>query len=79
MCYCIGVSHMKHPVITVLNRVEDIIEGWKKGVEEISNDIINNDLKEVNIQSEKLSKEIDLVDEEIKRFEDTLINLIDKK
>ena len=48
-------------------------------MEEISNDIINNQLKEVNIQSEKLSKEIDQVNEEIKRMEDTLKSLIDKK
>ena len=76
---CIGVSHINHPVNLVIKRVEDIKEGWKKGVEEISNDIINNDLKEVNIQSEKLSKEIDQVNEEIKRMEDTLMNLIEKK
>ena len=76
---CIGVSHINHAVKSVINRVEDIKEEWKKGVEEISNDIINNQLKEVNIQSEKLSKEIDHVNEEIKRLEDTLMNLIDKK
>ena len=76
---CIGVSHVNHPVNLVIKRVEDIKEGWKKGVEEISNDIINNQLKEVNIQSEKLSKEIDQVNEEIKRMEDTLKSLIDKK
>ena len=76
---CIGVSHINHAVKSVINRVEDIKEEWKKGVEEISNDIINNQLKEVNIQSEKLSKEIDQVNEEIKRMEDTLVNLIDKK
>ena len=63
----------------LIKRVEDFKEEWKKGVEEISNDIINNQLKEVNIQSEKLSKEIDQVNEEIKRMEDTLKNLIDKK
>ena len=48
-------------------------------MEEISNDIINNQLKEVNIQSEKLSKEIDQVNEEIKSLEDSLKNFIDKK
>ena len=76
---CIGVSHVNHPVNLVIKRVEDIKEGWKKGVDEISNDIINNQLKEVNIQSEKLSKGIDQVNEEIKRLEDTLMNLIEKK
>ena len=76
---CIGDFHFNHPVASVIKRVEDIKEEWKKGVEEISNDIINNQLKEVNIQSEKLSKEIDQVNEEIKRLEDTLVNLIDKK
>ena len=76
---CIGVSHINHAVKSVINRVDDIKEEWKKGVEEISNDIINNQLKEVNIQSEKLSKGIDQVNEEIKRMEDTLKNLIDKK
>ena len=76
---CIGDFHFNHPVASVIKRVEDIKEGWKKGVEEISNDIINNQLKEVNIQSEKLSKGIDQVNEEIKRMEDTLKNLIDKK
>ena len=76
---CIADFHSNHPVKTVIKRVEDTKEEWKKGVEEISNDIINNDLKEVNIQSEKLSKEIDQVNEEIKSLEDTLKNLIDKK
>ena len=76
---CIGDHHLKHSVITVIKRVEDIKVEWKKGVEEISNDIINNGFKEVNIQSEKLSKEIDQVNEEIKSLEDTLKNLIDKK
>ena len=80
VCFdCISDFHFHHPVASVIKRVEDIKEEWKKGVEEISNDIINNDLKEVNIQSEKLSKEIDQVNEEIKRLEDTLMNLIDKK
>ena len=74
---CIGVSHINHPVKSVINRRYQ--EGWKKEMEEISNDIINNDLKEVNIQSEKLSKEIDQVNEEIKSLEDTLKNLIEKK
>jgi hypothetical protein len=32
----------------------------------------------VNIQSEKLSKEIDQVNEEIKRLEDTLMNVAAK-
>ena len=76
---CIGDFHFNHPVASRIKRVEDIKEEWKKGVEEISNDIINNQLKEVNIQSEKLSKEIDQVNEEIKSLEDTLMNLIDKK
>ena len=76
---CIGDFHNNHTIKSVIKRVEDIKEEWKKGVEEISNDIINNQLKEVNFQSEKLSKEIDQVNEEIKRLEDTLVNLIDKK
>ena len=76
---CIDCFHNNHSTKSVIKRVEDIKEGWKKGVEEISNDIINNQLKEMNIQSEKLSKEIDQVNEEIKRLEDTLKNLIDKK
>ena len=76
---CIDCFHNNHSTKSVIKRVEDIKEGWKKGVEEISNDIINNQLKEVNIQSEKLSKGIDQVNEEIKRMEDTLMNLIEKK
>ena len=76
---CIDCFHNNHSTKSVIKRVEDIKEGWKKGVEEISNDIINNQLKEVNIQSEKLSKEIYQVNEEIKRMEDTLKSLIDKK
>ena len=76
---CISDLHFNHSIGSALKRVEDIKEEWKKGVEEISNDIINNQLKEVNIQSEKLSKEIDLVNEEIKRMEVTLKSLIDKK
>ena len=75
---CIGEYHMQHPVITVIKRVEDIKEEWKKGVREISNDI-NNHLNEVNILAETLPKEIDQVNEEIRRLEDTLKNLIDKK
>ena len=35
---CIGVSHFNHPVASIIKRVEDIKEEWKKGVEEISND-----------------------------------------
>ena len=76
---CIADLHFNHSIGSVIKRAEDIKEEWKKGVEEISNDIINNQLKEVNIQSEKLSKEIDQVNEEIKRMEDTLKSLIDKK
>ena len=76
---CTGDFHSNHTVKSVIKLVEDIKEGWKKGVEEISNDYINNQLKEVNIQSEKLSKEIDQVNEEINKMEDTLKNLIDKK
>ena len=76
---CIADLHYNHSIGSVIKRVEDIKEEWKKGVEEISNDIINNQLKEVNIQSEKLSKEIDQVNEEIKSLKDTLKNLIDKK
>ena len=76
---CISDFHFNHPVASVIKRAEDINEGWKKGVEEISNDIINNQLKEVNIQSEKLLNDIEKVSEEIKRLEDTLANLIDKK
>ena len=76
---CIDCFHNNHSTKSVIKRVEDIKEGWEKGVEEISNDIINNQLKEMNIQSEKLSKEIDQVNEEIKRMEDTLKNLIEKK
>ena len=76
---CTGDFHSNHTVKSVIKLVEDIKEGWKKGVEEISNDFINNQLKEVNIQSEKLSKEIDQVNEEINQMEDTLKNLIVKK
>ena len=76
---CIGVSHINHAVKSVINRVDDIKEEWKKGVEEISNEIINNQLKEVNIQSENLLNDIEKVNEEIKRLKDTLMNLIDKK
>ena len=73
---CIGGFHMKHSIMNILKRVEDIKEEWKKGVEEISNNIINNHF---NIQSEKLSKEIDQVNEEMRRLEDTLKKLIKKK
>ena len=76
---CIGNAHFNHLNTTVIKRIEDIKEEWKKGVEEISNDIINNHLKEVNFQSEKLSGEIDQVNEEINKLEVTLKNLIEKK
>ena len=76
---CISDFHFTHPVKSVIKRVEDIKEEWKKGVEEISNDIKNNKLNGVNFQSEKLSKEIDQVNEEIKMLEDTMMKLIDKK
>ena len=51
----------------------------QRKVEEISNNISNKYLKEVNIQTEKLSNEIDQVNEEIKSLEDTLKNLIDNR
>ena len=76
---CISDFHFNHSIGSVIKRVEDIKEEWKKEVGEISSDIINNQLKEVNIQSEKLSNDIEQVNEEIKRMEDTLKSLIDKK
>ena len=76
---CISDLHFNHPVKSAIKRVEDIKEEWKKEVGEISNDIINNQLNGVNFQSEKLSKEIDQVNVEIKSLEVTLMNLIDKK
>ena len=82
-CICVDCTssdlHTKHSITNIIKCVEDIKEEWKKRVEEISNDIINNQLKEVEIQSDKLSNEIDQVDEEIKSLEDTLKNLIEKK
>ena len=74
-----GDFHSNHSTQSVIKRVEDIKEEWKKRVEDISNHMINNQVKEVDIQSEKLTREIDQTTEEIKRLEDTLKSLIDKK
>ena len=41
---CIGDFHNNHSTKSVIKRVEDIKEGWKKGVEEISNDFMNKHL-----------------------------------
>ena len=76
---CIADFHSKHSVMNIIKRVEDIKEEWKKRVEEVSNDIINNQLKSIDIQSEKLSKEIDQVNVEINKLAATFKNLIDKK
>ena len=76
---CIADFHSNHSTKSVIKRVEDIKEGWKRGMYEIAKDIIKNQLKEVNIQSETLSKEIRQVNKEIKRMEDSMMNLIDKK
>ena len=76
---CIGDNHRKHSITNVINKVEEIKEEWKKEVENFINDVINNHLKSIDIQYEKLSKEIDQTIGEIKRLEDNLKNLIDKK
>lgn len=81
-CVCIDCMrglHMNHPNTHVLNRVEDIKEEWKKAVEEISTEFLNNHLQSADKQSKDLSNNIDQINDEIKTLEEKLNNLKEKK
>ena len=70
---CTGDSHAIHSTKSVLKRVEDIKEEWKKSVEEISIDFIDIQQKSIN------DHDLDQVNEEIKMLEEKLKSLIEKK
>ena len=76
---CTNDSHFNHAFTSVFKKVQNIKEEWKKAVEEVSNDLINNHLQETNIQYENLLKVINQMDEEIILLEEKLKILNEKK